>query len=311
MTNFSVSDAVGAGFTLIGKRPVSVFAWGLFMIVFGVLPALAMIGPMMGPFMDMAREAQLHPGAPPSLDMFTRSYMHMMFMNPLVRLLSLVVKTMVVAAVFRAVLEPKRSSFAYLRLGMQEVWIVLVQIVEGILIFVGVLAAVLVVGLVAVTLAHFASKPAAAIVAVIGAVAGVVGLFWVLLRWSMAPVMSFEERGFRLFESWRVTKGHAFSLLLLALLLVVVLMRLELAAFAVIGVPIMIFVKPHMADHMANQAAFLDFVKQPPAVLLQTVGPVLIIGALIGSFVIGAVSAIFYAPWAAAYRMLKPEPSAG
>ena len=311
MANFSVSDAVGAGFNLIGRRPVSVFAWGLFTILFGVLPALAMIGPMMGPMMDFAREARLHPDAPPSPEMFTHSYMRMMFMNPLLRLLSLVVKTMVVAAVFRAVLEPKRRAFAYLRVSMQEVWIVLVQIVEGILIFVGVLAAALVIGLVAVTVAHFVSKPAAAIVAVIGAIIGVIGLFWVLLRWSMAPVMSFEERGFRLFESWRVTKGHAFSLLLLALLLVVMLVLLEMVAFAVIGVPIMIFVKPHMADHAANQAAFLAFVNQPPEVMLQSVGPVLIVGVLIGSFVIGAVSAIFYAPWAAAYRMLKPEASVG
>ena len=308
MANLAISDAVGAGFKLIGQRPVSVFIWGLFTIVFGVLPALGMISSMMGPMMEMAQQARLHPDAPPTPESFQHTYMHMMFMNPLVRLLSMVVKTMVIAAVFRAVLEPNRKAFAYLRVSMQEVWILLVQIVEIILIFVGAIAAVIVCGLIIAAVGHFASHVAAGIVGVVLGIVGVIGLFWVLLRLSMATPMSFEESSFRLFESWKLTRGHAFSLLLLAILLFIVLILLEMAAFAVIGLPMMMFVGPHLAaNHMATQEAMLAFMKQPPQVILQTVGPVVVICALIGSFVIGAVSAIFYAPWAAAYRMLRPK----
>jgi len=295
---------------LIGQRPVSVFVWGLFTIVFGVLPAIGMMGSMMGPMMDMAQQAKLHPDSPPSPDMFRHTYMHMMFMNPLVRLLSMAVKTMVIAAVFRAVLEPRRRAFAYLRISMQEVWILLVQIVEAILIVVGIVAAAVVCGLVIAAVGHFASHMAAGIVGVVAVIVGVIGLFWVLLRLSMATPMSFDESSFRLFESWRLTRGHAFSLLLMAVLLFIILILLEGVAFAVIGVPMMMFVHPHMTgDHMAMHEAILTFLKQPPMVMAQTVGPVAAIAALIGSFVIGAVSAIFYAPWAAAYRMLKPEAS--
>ncbi|MFI4982686.1 MAG: hypothetical protein ACHQIO_20225, partial [Nevskiales bacterium] len=264
-----------------------------------------------GPMMDLAQQAKLHPDARPSPEVFRHTYMHMMFMNPLVRLLSMVVKTMVLAAVFRAVLEPKRRAFAYLRISMQEVWILLVQIVEAILIDVGAFAAILVAGQIIAAVAHFASHEAAAIVGVIAGIVGIIGLFWVLLRLSLATPMSFEDSAFRLFESWKLTRGRAFSLLMMAILLFIILILLEGVAFAVIGVPMMMFVHPHVAgDHVAMHEAMLTFLKQPPQVMLQTVGPVAAICALVGSFVIGAVSAIFYAPWAAAYRMLRPEASA-
>ena len=310
MANFSVSDAVGAGFKLIGQRPVSVFVWGLFVVVLGVLPALGMVSSMMGPMMDFAREAQLHPGAQPSGEAFSRTYMHLMFMNPLIRLLSMAVKVMVAAAVFRAVLEPKRKAFAYLRVSMQEVWMLLVQIVKAILIGVGVVGYAIAAGLIIAAVAHFVSRPAAGIVAVIAVIICLVGVIWVALRLSLATVLSFEERGFRLFESWRVTRGHAFSLLLVALLLFIILILLELVLMAVIGIPMMMFTGQHMATHAANHEAILAFLKQPPQVILQSVGPVMAVGVLIGSYVIGAVSAIVYAPWAAAYRMLRPEASA-
>ncbi len=307
MASLSVGDAVGAGFKLIGQRPVSVFVWGLFTIVFGVLPALGMVSSMMGPMMDMVQNAKLHPDAPPPQDMFRHSYAHMMFMNPLVQLLSAAVKTMVAAAVFRAVLEPNRKAFAYLRISMQEVWVLLVKIVKGIVVGAGAIAAFLVGALVVVAIGHFASHMAAGIAACVLVIVGVIGLFWVLLRLSLATPMSFEERNFRLFESWKVTRGHSLSLLLIAILLGIILLLLEGVAFAVIGVPMMMFVHPHMAaDHMAAHEAILTFLKQPPQVMLQTAGPLAAVGVLIGSVVIGALSAIVYAPWAAAYRMLKP-----
>ena len=99
--------------------------------------------------------------------------------------------------------------------------------------------------------------------------------------------------------------------LLVAILLVIILLLLEGVIFAVVGVPMMMFAGPHMAGHMGDHAAvheaMLTFLKQPPQVILQTVGPVAIVCGLIGSMLIGAVSAIVYAPWAAAYRMLRPE----
>jgi hypothetical protein len=302
MAHLSVGDAAGAGFKLIGGKPLSVFAWGLFAIVLGVLPVMAMMGTSMTPFMDMVRDMKLHPGVQPSHEQMMHMYGNMMFVNPLARLASLVVKTMLAAAVFRAVLEPRKNAFAYLRISMQEVWILLVSIVEMILVGVGVVVALIVCGLIVGVVASSATKMAAGLTGVVLAVICVVALIWVLLRLSMATPMSFEERGFRLFESWKITRGHAFGLFLLALLIGVILLLLELAALVVIGIPMMLIFHPHAMGPEAIQA----FMKQPPQMMLQTVGPVIVVCVLVFSFVIGALQAIVLAPWATAYRMLRP-----
>jgi hypothetical protein len=302
MAHLSVGDAAGAGFKLIGGKPLSVFAWGLFAIVLGVLPVMAMMGTSMTPLMDMMRDMKLHPETPPSQAQMMHMYGNMMFVNPLMRLASMVIKTMLAAAVFRAVLEPKKNAFAYLRLSMQEVWILLVSIVETIMIVVGAAVALLVCGLIVGVVASSATKMAAGLTGVVLAVICVVALIWVLLRLSMATPMSFEERGFRLFESWKITRGHAFGLFLLALLIGVILLLLELAALVVIGIPMMLIFHPHAMGPEAIQA----FMKQPPQMMLQTVGPVIVVCVLVFSFVIGALQAIVLAPWATAYRMLRP-----
>ena len=302
MAHLSVGDAAGAGFKLIGGKPLSVFAWGLFAIVLGVLPVMAMMGTSMTPIMDMMRDIRLHPGTQPSQAQMMHTYGHLMFMNPLMRLASLVVKTMLTAAVFRAVLEPKKNAFAYLRISMQEVWILLVSIVEAILVFVGAVVALIVCGLIVAAVASSATRMAAGLTGAVLALICVIALIWVLLRLSMATPMSFEERGFRLFESWKITRGHAFGLFLLALLIVVILLLLELAGAVVIGIPMMMIFHPHAMGPEAMQA----FMKQPPQMMLQTAGPAIAVCVLIFSFVIGALQAIVLAPWATAYRMLRP-----
>ncbi len=306
MASFSVSDAAGAGFQLIGRKPLSVFVWGLFAIVVGVLPFLAIMGSAMGPMIELARQARLHPETPPDAALMGPAYGHMMFVNPLMQLLSLAVRTMLAAAVFRAVLEPKNNAFAYLRLGMQEVWMVLVSIVEAILIGIGLVFAILAAVAIDVILFKMMDQPFAAILAVVLGLLIAFGFIWVVLRLSMATPMSFAERNFRLFESWAFTRGQAGNLFLLALLLVVILFVVEIVVLGVLAVPAMIFIGPHMTTPQAMSGTMEAFFKQSPQAMLQSAAPAIVIFVLIGSFLIGAVQAIFIAPWAAAYKMLKP-----
>jgi hypothetical protein len=306
MASFSVSDAAGAGFQLIGRKPLSVFAWGLFAVVVGVLPIMGIMGASMGPMFDLMRETQLHPQTPPDRAAIMQVYSHMMFVNPLLRLLSLVVQTVLAAAVFRAVLEPRNSAFAYLRLGMQEVWIVLVTIVEAILIGIGLVCAILVAGVIDAVLFKTVVTPVAVIIAIVLGCAIFFGLIWIVLRLSMATLISFDDRKFRLFESWAFTRGQAGNLFLLALLLLVILILLEMVALGVLAVPAMIFIAPHMTSPEAVPAAMEAFFKQSPQAMLQSAAPAIVVFVLVFSLVIGAVHAIFMAPWAAAYKMLKP-----
>lgn len=306
MASFSVSDAAGAGFQLIGRRPFSVFFWGLFAILVGVLPVLGIVGSSMAPMFDLMREAQLHPQTPPDPALFTQMHSQLMFVNPLLQLLSMAVRTMLAAAVFRAVLEPRNSGFAYLRIGMQEIWILLVTLLETILAFVGILLAVLVVVAIAAVLHQTVVGAVAVTATVVMGLSVFLGTIWVLLRLSMALPMSFEDRKFRLFESWAFTRGQAGNLFLLALLIVVMLIVTEIVILGVLAIPAMIFIAPHMTNPQAMPDATEAFFKQSPQAMLQSAGPAIAVFVIVGAFLIGAVHAIFIAPWAAAYKMLKP-----
>ena len=306
MASFSVSAAVGAGFQLIGRKPLSVFVWGLFAVVVGVLPVLGVMGTSMGPMFDLMRETQLHPQTSPDPTAFTHVYSHMMFVNPLLQLLSMVVRTMLAAAVFRAVLEPKNSGFAYLRIGMQEIWILLVTLVEIILFMIGFVFVVLVAVAIGAILHQTLATSVAIIASVVLGLAVFVGSIWVLLRLSMALPMSFEDRQFRLFESWAFTRGHAGDLFLLALLMFVILIVMEIMVLGVLAIPAMIFIAPHMTTPDAMPTAMAALLKQSPQALLQSAGLAIVVFAIVGSCLIGALHAIFIAPWAAAYRMMKP-----
>ena len=306
MASLSVSAAAGAGFKLIGKRPLSVLAWGLFYVLVGVAPALAMFSAAAPNFMDVIRYASAHHGGRPLTEMISALQGQMLFAHPIVHLLSTVVKTMGCAAVFRAVLEPRKSSFAYLRLGMQEVWIFLVTLVEAILVGIGILVAILVSALIVGGLASAVSETAGAIAAAVLGVVVLVAACWVLLRLSMAQLISFDEREFRLFESWKLTRGHAWSLFLLALLLIVIAIAAELLFSAVLAVAAMASGVENMFTHDAIEA----FMRQPPATLLRTVAPYLAVFGLVLAFLLGVTQAVFLAPWAAAYQMLKGEAAA-
>ena len=150
------------------------------------------------------------------------------------------------------------------------------------------------------------SETAGAIAAAVLGVVVLVAACWVLLRLSMAQLISFDEREFRLFESWKLTRGHAWSLFLLALLLIVIAIAAELLFSAVLAVAAMASGVENMFTHDAIEA----FMRQPPATLLRTVAPYLAVFGLVLAFLLGVTQAVFLAPWAAAYQMLKGEAAA-
>jgi len=303
MAEFSVSAAAGAGFKLIGRRPVSVIFWGIFYVLIGVIPIFALMGPYFLSVSDMMRQIAQHPDTPPSPEMFNSMRSQMFLLNPAINLLSLAVRTVLCAAVFRAVLEPRKSGFAYLRLGMQEIWIFLVTLVEIILIVIGMIAAILLTVVIAGVIGSAVSKPAGVLTGVILGLIVAVGLIWVLLRLSMATPMSFADREFRLFESWRVTRGHAGQLFLLALLMMVIGIGLEMVILAILGVAAFAFMGPMLVNH----DALMNFFRQDPQVWMRAAAPFFVAWAVVMALLIGPVMAIFIAPWAAAYRMLRPE----
>lgn len=118
----SIGSAVGSGFNLIGKRPLSVISWGFFVYVaiFGLLGiGVAIVGlPVLG------RLAALNGQTPDPAQVQQMMLGFVLAIWPallLVTIGGLFVGAMVQAAVIRSILTPEQRGFASLRFGRAEV----------------------------------------------------------------------------------------------------------------------------------------------------------------------------------------------
>lgn len=303
MTDFSIGEVGTSGLRLIGRKPLAIIVWGLFIFVALVLPTglmFAMIGP---DFADLFR--QMGSGVPIDKDavrdLVFEMQGRMALLNPLMTVLSLAGRAVLICAVFRAVLEPQKSAFAYLRLGAQELWVGLVLIVESILLALSIICAIIPVAIVVTILGVSHQAGAAVAAGFIGAaiIAGVA--IWLVVRFSMALPLSFVERRFALFESWNFTKGHAGNLFLTALLVIVLVILMEMIVGAVVGAAL-------LATGMSfnfDETAIRSFFEQPPQVWLRTLAPFVLGIGLMGAVVASAFNTVAVAPWAAAYKALS------
>lgn len=315
MATFSTSDALGAGFRVIGKRPLSVVVWGLVYLVVGVLPilgAFATIGPdVVGLIQEAAAAAKAGLDHEPSPDRFMAMHGRMMMFQPLFMLAALASQALVSAAIFRAVLEPANRGFFYLRLGAKELWVALTSVVLSILLALIALAILIAAGAVCAALIMGAKAAGApegvqALLAVLAVIAGIVAFTWVAVRFSLALPMTFADGQFRVFESWTLTRGHAGQLFVLGLVLIIILVVVGaiaqgIALGAVVGGGLA------MADHLKDLEAFF---RQPPEQIFAVIGPWLGLALILLCVVRAGLMAIFLAPWAEAFRELTAEKAA-
>ncbi len=308
MSKFDVADAALAGFGVIRRKPVAVLVWALLIYVLAVLPAISLFGAVI----TMVREMPTTMGDPKDareafhgmLGMEARLFLG----HPFASIGSLLVRVLLAAAVIRAVATPKDDRFFYLRFGRGELMLVLVTIAAAILlIFVLCLYVGAVVAL--VFAARSLSQGLAVGVGLVGAIGYVVGLIVLLLRFSLIAPASVVEQQFRLFESWRLTKGQALQLLLVAILNFIVAMLVQSGLSAVllgIGGAIMMATGGLHLDH-ASVEAFFD---QSPDVLLRQYLPWILGLGAIGSLIGSVFFTLALAPWAHVYKALK-EPVEG
>ena len=109
---------------------------------------------------------------------------------------SIAVSAMLMAAVARAVLNPRAGGFGYLRLGMDELRVFVVTLVLGILMFCAWMAVVLLVGV----LSGIAGASGAEwmwLLVVLGALGGVAAVIWLTVRLSLAVPITVAENRFR------------------------------------------------------------------------------------------------------------------
>lgn len=319
MSGISIGETVVSGFGLVVRRPAAVLLWGLLFTAIVILPLALVFGPLLSGLPALVRTAQQGGQAEVSEAVAMRVAGGVLLAVPLLVIAVAVAHAMVTGAVYRSVLEPAKRDFASLRFGRQELWLILLAVarwfVTGVMATGVAVCALLVCGL-GLLLSAWLVQPWQGIVrapffivAVLGAVcAGV----WISLRLSLAGPMTFAERHFRLFESWTLTRGHVWELLGLGALLLVIRQGLPiLLAMAIYG---------GVALLTATTIGFVDFghLGSAPlsgqvdvAALLAAATPVILIVVLVLMLALGALQAVFLAPWAVAYRALsldaKPE----
>jgi len=220
-------------------------------------------------------------------------------------LLAWVVGAMITAAAYRAVLHPEQSSFAYLRFGAQELWLMAVAFVMGLVFFALGLVLAIPQSIVSVAMYNSGVGARVALVLIFALVRYVITI-WLWLRLSMAFPMTFAERRFHLFESWALTRGHTVQLLLFGILAVLILFAIDIVACIVGGAAVFALAGGAIEAARANPQAFFA----NPQAAIAAFGPALAVVSLLLVVISGASTAIIRAPFAYIYRRLAGEDAA-
>jgi hypothetical protein len=305
MDSFSFGQAIGAGFRVIGRRPLAVLAWAAVYLVFVIVPALAVLRYMLPDMIAAMQQAALHAGEhtrpDPTAMMALRS--RTSGLQPALWLLSVVVNTVVIGAIFRAVLEPEDSRFGYLRLSQRELWLgltyLVVTVMMVIMAFILIFPVAIVAGVSAALAQHGAGAPAAGVAIAVVGLAGAGLIVWVMLRLSLALPMSFAQGRFLLYESWDLTRGHALKMFGVFFVLALGLLILEGVVALTIGASLL--------GPMRNDPAFGTHLADKIAQFVATSWPTIAGFAVLASVIGMALHAVLLAPLAEIYRELTAE----
>ena len=127
---FSATDAAFEGFRVVRRKPMILVWWALFYLVSFFLIFMVAAGPMAGIMAAISDLEAMGPNATPEdFQPIMAAYAAIL---PLVLPLGILIGAVLNAAIARSVLEPGKSAFGYLRIGMDEVRVAVVSLVLGI-----------------------------------------------------------------------------------------------------------------------------------------------------------------------------------
>lgn len=213
-----IGSIVGGGFRLIGRRPLAVAAWALMYLAVTVAMFLVMRS-MITAFQPPVTGTPFGGMTGATLGRFA-----------LLELVALVVMVVVMTAVQRAVLQPERSAFAYMRLGMDELRMFALAVILFVVYYILMLIAMLVLALVASLIGVAAGMGAAATVGIV-MLLGVLALTLVFeVRFALAFPLTLMRGKIIIGDAWRITRGRFWTLLGAFLLLTLILIAVVVAA---------------------------------------------------------------------------------
>jgi hypothetical protein len=301
MARFSIGTAIGEGFGLVRRRPISVFVWGLLMAVpmfaaFGLMiPAMAeMFANMPDP--DMADAVN-----PAFSEGMVGHMMQFQMASLLANLMQYVGMALVYTAIFRAILRPSERSFFSIRLGMDELRVAVAGLAIGIGIYV-----VMIVGILLCVALGFALWTQGAAVALwtcgILGLAMLLAMLWGLARLSLIAPASVLYRDFAFAQGWKLAAGKGWPLLGMLVLLYLMIMVIYVAFILIVVVAAggLIAATGSAFEGAGPDANPFEGVSAWMAVNW----PLLVVGGLVLSWACGALMTLMVAPFASACRQL-------
>ena len=301
MARFSIGTAFGDAFSLVGRRPLSVFVWGLLILLPTATTLLVMI-PMLGEVI-----ASTDTGAEPEFSQM----LQFQGISGLLNIVQLLIMAVVYTAVMRAIVRPRETGFFSLRLGMDELRVAVVAVAVGI----GVYLAMIVLLLLGAAIGYAVwqlDSPGnwMAIVALVLVL--IVGIWLMMARISLIAPASVLYRDFAFVQGWRLGRGQTWPLfgmmVLLAVIILIVEMAVVLALLAAFGVGAA-FINLENAEVWANPANWGD-----PIPWLMANWIWCAVGGVVVSFIYGMIMTLGIAPFASACRQLAesstPPPAA-
>jgi hypothetical protein len=303
MAKVKVFEATTEGFRLIRREPKAVLVWGAALFVVLGLPMILYMNRFSAAFLQMSG-AQTEQEMLGALGSFFA-------IIPLLIVGTILGYTLVGGAIIRAVIAPEDRSHFYLRLSKAEFWMALSAVVGAILGYIASFVLLLVIGLiVAIPAVILAAAATSGVDAgpetmspihwafVLAIFAVEIGIGYLLLRFSMAPLMSFDERRFRLFESWRFTQGSGWRLFGLVVVISLAVLVLELIIMAVLFGGFGSWFIAMTGDAAAMQ----DFMAKTANLYAS---PWMLLWAVVGALLGGALMSLLIAPFARAYVTLR------
>jgi hypothetical protein len=285
MKAFSVEKALGAGFGLIKREPLAVLMWGVAYVVMTVVIQAIALGPALGAVLTGVLSDPEDAEAAVEQAMQANA----LITFPLIFLLSIGAYAILYGAIARAELHPEDRRFFFLRLSKRELWLALSYLALTVLAVLAIVVACIPVFLIVRVVSIGEGQGMLASGLLVG-VPALVGLLYLGARLSMTWLMAFEEERFVLFDSWALTRGQGWRLVVLTLALMFLLIIATIGvflAFLVVG-------------------GILAFVAKSAGAAGAVLGVLAIIAAVVAYVALfGAMYAVLLAPYIEAYRGIR------